>query len=119
MKWQYFIRTDTRFKDINNFLRPGEYIDYYAGNCAGLGFVRNLSHFILKDRENIFMWESIEKKEVYNRYHISELNRKKVRLIIGTPIKIFRTPHQDVKNYIFKNYKYYDCIWERVTPFTN
>jgi Dolichyl-phosphate-mannose-protein mannosyltransferase len=114
----YFNMVQKRFTDINKFLRPGEYTDYYvSGNCPGFGFNPNLSHLLHKFSQTIFLVEKIEKKEIYSASYIKNLNDKKVRLLIGTPDGVSSTQYVEVRNYIFKNYKYYNCIWERITPF--
>jgi|GEM_PF-6598751 len=116
----YFTRIDERFKDINKFLRPGEYVDYFLlGNCPGFGFTRNLSFMLHKYDQSIYLEESIRDREVYSNSYIKELNKKRIRLIIGKPRGVSSTPYIATRDYIFNNYKYYDCIWERVTPFTN
>lgn len=116
---KYFVKVNQRFTDINIFLRPGEYVDYFvSGNCPGFGFHRNLSFMIHKFNKSISLEESIRDKEVYSRSYIKELNKKRVRLIIGKRGGISSTQYIATRDYIMQNYKYYDCIWERVTPFS-
>jgi hypothetical protein len=116
----YFALVDLRFKDINKYIKPGEYTDYFLNkNCPGYGFTRNLSYLMQKFDQTIYLWEQIEGKEIYGKNYIEELNRKRVRLLIGTPVGVASTQHEITIKYIYTNYKYYNCIWERVTPFTN
>lgn len=116
----YFTKLDERFKDINNFLKPGEYVDYFvSGNCPGFGFHRNLSFMLHKYDQSIYLEEDIRNREVYSGSYIKALNKNRVRLIIGKPWGVSSTQYIATRDYIYKNYKYYDCIWERVTPFTN
>jgi hypothetical protein len=118
VKLNYFQTVDQRFKDISKFVKPGEYTDYFIpDNCPGHGFTRNLSYLIQKYHQTIYLWERIEKQELYGRHYIEELNNKKVRLIIASRRGIYSTQHFEAAEYIANNYKYYDCIWERVTPF--
>jgi len=118
IKKNYFSYIDKRFKDLNAYLKPNEYIDYFnIGNCPGLGFNRNLSFLIHKYRQTTFLLEKLEQREIFGPSYIKELNSKRVRIIIGSPDGIGDNIYPETKKYIFKNYKYYNCIWERVTPF--
>lgn len=118
IKKNYFSYIDKRFKDLNAYLKPNEYIDYFnIGNCPGLGFNRNLSFLIHQYRQTTFLLEKLEQREIFGPSYIKELNSKRVRIIIGSPDGIGDNIYPETKKYIFKNYKYYNCIWERVTPF--
>lgn len=105
-----------RFLAISSY--PTEYIDYYTiDNCPGFGFSKNASFLFFKYKKSMLTLEEIEKKELFGKSYLDLLENKKVRLIIGTPSGIKENPYLITRKYIFDNYKYYDCIWERVTPF--
>jgi hypothetical protein len=105
-----------RFLAIKNY--PSEYIDYYTlDNCPGFGFSKNASFLFFKYKKSMLVMEEIEKKELFGASYIDLLENKKVKLIIGTPAGINENHHLVAREYIFKNYKYHGCIWERLTPF--
>ncbi len=105
-----------RFLAVSSY--PTEYIDYYtADNCPGFGFSKNVSFLFFKYKKAMITMEEIEKKEIYGQSYIDLLESKKVKLIISTPKGINENPYLITRQYIFDNYKYYGCIWERVTPF--
>ena len=116
---EYLTVSQKRFLDINRYLNKNEYLDYYTvDNCPGFGFRKDSEHLFFKYRNSMLSLEELEQKEIFGASYIDRLESKKVRVIIGTPEGIRQNPHLIAQDYIFKNYKYYNCIWERVTPFT-
>jgi len=114
----YFQEVEQRFRDIQNTLKPGEHIESYAPHkCAGLGFTPHAGSGIQKDRRNMDVLEKAYNKDMYSEEYIKLLNNKKVRLIISSKKNPQNFRYLPTIQYLQKNYKPYDCIWERITPF--
>lgn len=115
---QYFLETQKRFADIKIALGAGEYIESFCPrDCSGLGFTPHAGKAIQKDRALMVALEKSYNKKLFGDEYIKLLNNKKVRFIISKDNHPFEFEHEATIKYIKKNYKPYDCIWERITPF--
>jgi hypothetical protein len=114
----YFSKIQTRFVYVRHSLAPGEHVESFCpGNCSGLGFTPHAGKAIQKDRALMDSLEKAYNKKLFSDDYIKLLNNKKVRLIISTQRNPYEFEHEATIKYIKKNYKPYDCIWERITPF--